>query len=111
LFVHATSIAVALSIIPADATAQSCASPVGAYSACEGICGCGTVTQGPEVFTNSVTNECGQTTAAIISGNTVTAWGMQATLSADGTELLWPNGSIWVRTCTPFCGDGIVQTG
>jgi cysteine-rich repeat protein len=95
---------------PATVAAASCGSPVGAYSACEGICGCGTVTQGPEVSTNSVTNECGQTTSAIISGNTVTAWEMHATLSADGTQLIWPNGSIWVRTCTQ-CGDGIVQTG
>ena len=96
---------------PATIAAASCGSPVGAYSACEGICGCGTVTQGPEAFTNSVTNECGQTTSAIISGNTVTAWEMQATLSADGTQLIWPNGSIWIRTCTSFCTDGIVQTG
>lgn len=77
----------------------NCASPIGVYSACQGTCGCGPPIVSPVISTDSATNECGWTTAAIISGNTVTAWGMQATLSANGTELIWPDGSIWVRTC------------
>lgn len=84
----------------ASATIKADISPVGQYDACEGTCGCQPKTQAPVVTENAVINECGQSSGASITGNTVTAfaWNESATLSEDGTTLSWQDGSNWIRT-------------
>jgi hypothetical protein len=76
-----------------------CSTPVGLYDSCQGNCTCGVATRTPEVTTNSVINECAWTDPATISGTTVTSGGNSATLSGDGTTLVWTTGANWVRSC------------
>jgi hypothetical protein len=84
---------------------EACASPIGTYDRCEGICGCsagGPQARSPVVGADFVTNECGYSSAAVIIEDMVNAvqWGLTARLTQDGTTLIWNNGSRWVRTCT-----------
>lgn len=78
---------------------SACSSPVGQYAACTGTCGCLPKTQRPEITREVAINECGSATMVVIKGASVYAWGETAELSADGTELKWMDGSIWIRGC------------
>jgi hypothetical protein len=76
-----------------------CSSPIGPYHACVGTCGCQPRITAPVVGPSSVANECGQPSAATITGRMVSAYNETATLSPDGTMLVWQDGSVWVRSC------------